>query len=69
MNEDVARQVLEIAESWIGTPYRHQGANKGVGCDCLGLVRVSGANYTAKIRSCLLLTRRTGRSAAAKTVC
>ncbi len=39
MSEDVARQVLEIAESWIGTPYRHQGANKGVGCDCLGLVR------------------------------
>jgi NlpC/P60 family putative phage cell wall peptidase len=25
--------------SWIGTPYRHQGWRKGVGCDCLGLVR------------------------------
>lgn len=24
--------------SWVGTPYRHQGARKGVGCDCLGLV-------------------------------
>jgi NlpC/P60 family putative phage cell wall peptidase len=32
-------RVLGIAESWIGTPYRHQGAVKGVGCDCLGLVR------------------------------
>jgi NlpC/P60 family putative phage cell wall peptidase len=25
--------------SWIGTPYRHQASVKGVGCDCLGLVR------------------------------
>jgi NlpC/P60 family putative phage cell wall peptidase len=35
----VNAQVLAIAGSWIGTPYRHQGAVKGVGCDCLGLVR------------------------------
>lgn len=27
------------ATAWIGTPYRHQGSAKGVGCDCLGLVR------------------------------
>ena len=39
MSTDVAGQVLSIAESWIGTPYRHQGATKGVGCDCLGLIR------------------------------
>lgn len=25
--------------SWIGTPYRRQASAKGVGCDCLGLVR------------------------------
>ncbi len=25
--------------AWIGTPYRHQASLKGVGCDCLGLVR------------------------------
>jgi NlpC/P60 family putative phage cell wall peptidase len=31
--------VVAIARSWIGTPYRHQGLRKGVGCDCLGLVR------------------------------
>ena len=31
--------VVAIARSWIGTPYRHQGSRKGVGCDCLGLVR------------------------------
>ena len=30
-----------IAETlrWVGTPYRHQGSRRGVGCDCLGLVR------------------------------
>lgn len=32
-------RVVEIAESWLGTPYRHQASLKGVGCDCLGLVR------------------------------
>ena len=33
-----ARIVAE-ARAWIGTPYRHQASLKGVGCDCLGLVR------------------------------
>ena len=33
------RLVLAEAASWIGTPYRHGGSRKGVGCDCLGLVR------------------------------
>jgi NlpC/P60 family putative phage cell wall peptidase len=32
------RIVME-ARSWIGTPYRHQASLKGVGCDCLGLLR------------------------------
>ncbi len=31
--------VIAEARSWIGTPYAHQAALKGVGCDCLGLVR------------------------------
>ena len=31
-------RVVAEARSWIGTPYRHQGALKGVGCDCLGLI-------------------------------
>src|SRR3954471_18800976 len=31
--------ILAEARSWIGTPYRHQASLKGVGCDCLGLVR------------------------------
>lgn len=32
-------QVLAVARSWIGTPYRHQASVKGEGADCLGLVR------------------------------
>lgn len=29
----------EEAREWLGTPYRHQHSTKGVGCDCLGLLR------------------------------
>lgn len=32
-------RIVALAEAWIGTPYRHQGATNGVGCDCIGLVR------------------------------
>jgi NlpC/P60 family putative phage cell wall peptidase len=31
--------VVAAARGWIGTPYQHQAALKGAGCDCLGLVR------------------------------
>ncbi|OJF97378.1 NlpC/P60 family protein [Pararhizobium antarcticum] len=31
--------VIAAARAWIGTPYRHQASLKGVGSDCLGLVR------------------------------
>lgn len=31
--------VVTAARGWIGTPYRHQAAVRGAGCDCLGLVR------------------------------
>ena len=31
--------IVAEARDWIGTPYRHQASLKGVGCDCLGLVR------------------------------
>ena len=31
--------IVTEARSWTGTCYRHQGSCKGVGCDCLGLVR------------------------------
>src|SRR5690606_19582117 len=38
-NDDLAQAAVAEALAWVGTPYRHQGARKGVGCDCLGLVR------------------------------
>jgi NlpC/P60 family putative phage cell wall peptidase len=31
--------IVAAARGWIGTPYVHQQARKGAGCDCLGLVR------------------------------
>jgi len=40
MANPVSREgVVNIALGWRGTPYRHQASLKGVGCDCLGLVR------------------------------
>lgn len=37
MNGNAA--MLAEALAWVGTPYRHQACRKGVGADCLGLVR------------------------------
>jgi NlpC/P60 family putative phage cell wall peptidase len=31
--------IVAETRTWIGTPYRHQASLKGIGCDCLGLVR------------------------------
>jgi NlpC/P60 family putative phage cell wall peptidase len=31
--------VVAEARAWLGTPYVHQASLKGVGCDCLGLIR------------------------------
>lgn len=32
-------EIIGAARAWLGTPYRHQAATLGAGCDCLGLVR------------------------------
>jgi NlpC/P60 family putative phage cell wall peptidase len=32
-------QVVAAARRWLGTPYLHQASLRGVGCDCLGLLR------------------------------
>lgn len=34
-----AADVIAAARSWKGTPYHDQASLKGVGCDCLGLLR------------------------------
>ncbi len=31
--------IVRLARSWIGTPYHHQASKRGVGTDCIGLVR------------------------------
>lgn len=31
--------IVATVRGWLGTPYHHQGSVKGVGCDCLGLIR------------------------------
>ena len=40
MTHAVTREaIVAEARDWIGTRYRHQASLKGIGCDCLGLVR------------------------------
>ena len=34
-----ATKIVAAARGWVGTPYLHQASLKGVGTDCLGLVR------------------------------
>ena len=31
--------IVAEARTWVGTPYRHQASEKGIGADCLGLIR------------------------------
>jgi cell wall-associated NlpC family hydrolase len=31
--------IVALAREWLGTPYHHQASLKGVGTDCVGLVR------------------------------
>ncbi|MGE0851152.1 MAG: NlpC/P60 family protein [Hyphomicrobiaceae bacterium] len=31
--------IITLARGWLGTPYHHQASLKGVGTDCIGLVR------------------------------
>jgi len=38
-NLPIRCSIIAEARSWIGTPYHHQAALKGVGYDCLGFVR------------------------------
>jgi NlpC/P60 family putative phage cell wall peptidase len=35
----VDARAVTAARLWLGTPYQHQAALRGIGCDCLGLIR------------------------------
>ncbi|WP_457108409.1 NlpC/P60 family protein [Methylobacterium sp. P5_C11] len=39
IGQDIGAAALGEARLWLGTPYRHQASLRGVGCDCLGLLR------------------------------
>lgn len=36
---EIRRAVLDAVKLWLDTPYQHQAAQRGAGCDCLGLIR------------------------------
>ncbi len=38
-NNIMPARIVRAARSWLGTPYHDQASVKGVGCDCLGLIR------------------------------
>lgn len=33
------QDIVRAARAWVGTPYQHQASLRGIGCDCLGLLR------------------------------
>jgi NlpC/P60 family putative phage cell wall peptidase len=39
-----AEEVIAEARSWVGTPYHHQAMLKGIGADCVGLIRGVSTN-------------------------
>jgi len=39
VTRDLGERAVTAARGWLGTPYHHQAAVKGAGCDCLGLIR------------------------------
>ena len=40
------QEIVKLAREWLGTPYHHQASCKGIGTDCLGLVRGIFKEYT-----------------------
>lgn len=44
--------IVAAARGWIGTPYHHQAALRGIGCDCLGLVRGVFAQISGREPEC-----------------
>jgi cell wall-associated NlpC family hydrolase len=38
MCREMENKIIEIARTWLGTKFHHQGRKKGAGVDCIGLV-------------------------------
>jgi NlpC/P60 family putative phage cell wall peptidase len=36
---DLRPRIVALARQWLGTPYHHQASLRGIGTDCVGLVR------------------------------
>ena len=60
-------RVIAAARGWLGTPYHDQASVKGVGCDCLGLVRgVWRDLYGRRAAAAAALQPRLGRDRSAR---
>jgi len=40
--------IVKTAREWVGTPWVHQASLKGIGCDCVGMVRGVYTELTGK---------------------
>jgi NlpC/P60 family putative phage cell wall peptidase len=38
-SHDTRPHIIALARDWLGTPYHHQASLRGVGTDCVGLIR------------------------------
>ena len=44
-NKLTRMDIVREAREWINTPFKHQGALKGVACDCIGLIKAIGMQH------------------------
>jgi hypothetical protein len=44
-NKLTRMDVVREAREWLNTPFKHQGALKGVACDCIGLIKAIGMQH------------------------
>ena len=63
-------EIVRAARRYIGTPYHHQAALAGAGCDCLGLIRgVWRDLYGAEPETAAALQRPIGARRARSSTC
>jgi cell wall-associated NlpC family hydrolase len=51
----LAERIVAEAETWLNTPFRHQGRLKGQGVDCVGFIsevaREAGRKHSARLQA------------------